>query len=191
MVANIWDLLKKGLKSSLCLWVISFLLTFILTILSASLVTVIFKNIPGSQFGVSDWIEILILNLPVLVLTHIVTTLLQNFSTEPPAQPSGEKQSSRSYYGYTVVLFAVSFIYFIGYLLLLYVAPSWRNAVIFISSAAVEGLAFYSVFQIEFSHEQARKARDGDRTINAGEPGSNVGSESGDEDCAKDGATTR
>lgn len=53
----------------------NFILTLVLTILSSALVTVIFKNIPGSRFGAGDWVEILILNLFPLALTHIVSTL--------------------------------------------------------------------------------------------------------------------
>lgn len=58
---------KKGLDD--------FILTLVLTILSSALVTVIFKNIPGSRFGAGDWVEILILNLFPLALTHIVSAL--------------------------------------------------------------------------------------------------------------------
>lgn len=200
MMAEIRDLLKKGLKGSLFLWLISFILTLVLTILSSALVTVIFKNIPGSRFGASNWVEILILNLFPLALTHIVSTLLQNFSTEPPARSGGESQHPMSYYGCTVILAAVAFVYFIAYLLLLYFTPLWRNAAIFGITAAVECLAFYSVFRIELAHEQARKedeertrrireakmarkAQRSHRGVSAGEPAG--------ESRAKDGAPVR
>lgn len=149
---------KKGLKNPTVLWIISFILTFALTIFPSVFVSALASRDPSMLFTNASWVKAIIDNLYPMVITQSVVTMLQNFSI---ATPSKREQNVRQFVfciSWTHALVFCLVFYIIGYLAFVYANPPWLNRALYIISGIIAAVGLGSVWQLNHEQERIQKA---------------------------------
>ena len=154
---------KKGLKNPTKLWTLCFLLTFALTVLSASFAGTLESKKPLDLFNWEYWVTVIMDNLHPMIITQSVVTMLQNFSI---AHLSKEERKSPQFvpcitWTYALVVFLIIYIFL--YLAIVYAAPLWRNAALSGISGSLVVIGFASVLQLDREQERIRAAVEGEK----------------------------
>lgn len=151
---------KWSLGNPVFLWLINCIVTFLLSILLAVLVSALSCNLESEIFPPIDWEDMLVINLYPTTFILAATTLLQNLSTLSPSRETLTEQQPRLSLGWTALLFSVLMLYGFVYLFFILYAFPWRNRAAFISSALLAGICFCSVRSLDLQQENIRKAQE-------------------------------
>lgn len=149
-----------SLGNPVFLWLINCIVTFLLSILLAVLVSLLSTKVGSRVFPPINWEQMLIINLYPTTLVLAVTTFLQNLGALSPSQEAQAEQQPRLSPGWTAFLILALVVYAAGYsVFFLYDFP-WRTRAAYISSALLAGISFCSFRSLVLQQEANRKARE-------------------------------
>ena len=151
---------KKGLKNPTILWIVSFVLTFILTIVPSQLINAIVSGNPSTLRTWGPWIKVIVDNLYPMIITQSVVTMLQNFSIAIPPKEDLKTPQYVVCTGWTIGLIVSLILYIIVYPLVVYANPPFRNFVLYIISGFLAAIGLGSILQIDHEQERIRVAKE-------------------------------
>ena len=154
---------KKGLKNPITLWIISFALTFILTIFPSVLVSALSAKNSSILLSNDSWTKAIVDNLYPMIIAQSVVTMLQNISIATPSKTKEKTRQFVPHISWTYWLIVSLILYMIAYPALVYASPSWRNLALYIISGVLAAVGLGSVLQLSHEQEQIHAAIEKER----------------------------
>lgn len=136
-----------GLKKAFLLWLLYLAITFVLTILPAGLVGALADREPSRLLSFAAWMRVVTDNVYTMVITQSLITRYQNLDliqqTREECKVPWFEPDIRWNRGLGLALYPYIFLY----LMIVYVAPPWRNGALLVISGLVAAVGLGSVCQ--------------------------------------------
>lgn len=150
---------EKGIKNPIFLWCISLVATFILTLLSSILVTVLQMGTPKTDFTIDVFLNIVESNIYPILITHSAVTVVQNFSILSPSSREKNLGGASVHFGGTLLVLFILGIYSFLVPILIVVTPAWKTPAICVTIGALIVSNILSIWQIDKELSQLARVK--------------------------------